>query len=256
MSKQINIRGQFAYKTDIGKVRISNDDQAIILSNASGDVLMCVCDGMGGQNRGDYASRIATEILSEEFRSRSHFVSGLGVRLFLTSVVKKINTEIYNESQAHIEYKGMGTTLVLAMLYKDKIFVINIGDSRAYSVRYETLKRLTEDQTYVGYLYRTGKISEEELQTSKDRHILMNALGCYPSVSFEINVFPNIKTPLLLCSDGLYNNASEAEIHAALATNERIELKVDTLISIANSNGGSDNIAIAYWEPINNGKTW
>ena len=256
MKKQINIRGQFAYKTDIGKVRISNDDQAMIISNASGDVLMCVCDGMGGEKRGDYASKIAVDILSEEFRNRSRFLSGLGVRLFLTSTLKKINLTIYNESQSNIEYKGMGTTIVIAMLYKDNIYIVNVGDSRAYSVRYEKLKQLTEDQTYVDYLYRTGKISKEETKTSSDRHILMNALGCYPSVSFEIRTYPNIKAPLLLCSDGLYNNASEAEIHAALTTNERIDLKIDTLISIANSNGGSDNIAIAYWEPILNGKNW
>lgn len=256
MKKQINIRGQFAYKTDIGKVRISNDDQAIILSNASGDVIMCVCDGMGGQNRGDYASKIAVDILSEEFRNKARFASALGVRLFLSSLMKKINLAIYNEAQSSLDYKDMGTTIVVAMLYKENIFVVSVGDSRAYTVRYENLKQLTEDQTYVEYLYRTGKISKEEMKTSKDRHILMNALGCYPSVSFEIKVYPNIKTPILLCSDGLYNNASEEEIHAALSTNERIELKIDTLISIANSNGGSDNIAIAYWEPIDNGKNW
>ena len=252
MKKQINIRGQFAYKTDIGRVRIINEDQAIILSNASGDVLMCVCDGMGGHAKGDYASKLAVDVLSEQFRKKSHFVTRFGARRFISKCIRQINTTIYNEAQQNIEYKDMGTTLVVALLYKDDIVVANVGDSRAYSVRYDHLKQLSEDQTYVEYLYRTGKISKEEIATSKDRHVLMNALGLYPSASYEIKVYPNIKTPILLCSDGLYNNATEAEIHAALSTNERIELKIDTLISIANANGGSDNIAIAYWESIEN----
>ncbi len=256
MKKQINIRGQFAYKTDIGRVRIINEDQTLILSNASGDVLMCVCDGMGGHAKGDYASKLAIDVLSEEFRKKSHFISKLSAKHFLSRCIKRINSTIYDEAQKNIEYKDMGTTIVVALLYKDDIIITNVGDSRAYSVRYSNLKQLSEDQTYVEYLYQTGKISKEEKLTSKDRHILMNALGLYPSVSFEIKTYPNIKAPILLCSDGLYNNASEAEIHAALSTNERIELKVDTLISIANSNGGSDNIAVAYWESIENGKNW
>ena len=256
MKKQINIRGQFAYKTDIGKVRITNEDQAIILNNAGGDVLMCVCDGMGGHAKGDYASKLAIDVISEEFRLKPQFKSSLSARLFISRALRRINTVIYNESRKNIEYKGMGTTIVVALLYKDNIMVANVGDSRAYEVRYQALKPLTEDQTYVGYLSRVGKISEEDAKVSKERHILMNALGVFPSVSFDIKNYPNIKAPILLCSDGLYNNATEAEIHAALSTNERIELKIDTLISIANSNGGSDNIAIAYWESIDNGQNW
>ena len=136
--------------------------------------------------------------------------------------------------------------------YKDLIFIVNVGDSRAYAIRFNDIKRLTEDQTYVEYLYRTGKISEEEMSTSSQRHILMNAIGTFPSTSFEIKVYQNLKNPILLCSDGVYNNATDAEIHSALRTNERIEQKIDSLIAIANSNGGSDNMAISYWEAIEN----
>ena len=80
----------------------------------------------------------------------------------------------------------------------------------------------------------------------------MNAIGTFPSTSFEIKVYQNLKNPILLCSDGVYNNATDAEIHSALRTNERIEQKIDSLIAIANSNGGSDNMAISYWEAIEN----
>ncbi len=244
------IKGQFASKTDIGRVRISNEDQAFSLINASGNVLLGVCDGMGGHNKGDYASRIAKETIIEEFRAKNGFLNQFTARYWLSRLVKKVNTRIYNESYTNSEYKDMGTTLVLALIYKDLIFILNIGDSRAYSVRYNDIKQLTEDQTYVEYLYKTGKITAEQMETCDERHILMNAVGTFPSVSFRIITLQNLKKPLLLCSDGLYNNATNKEIHAALKTNERIEQKIDTLISIANINGGSDNIAVAYWEAI------
>ncbi|MCR5333156.1 MAG: protein phosphatase 2C domain-containing protein [Bacilli bacterium] len=251
MAKQ-TIKGQFGAKTDIGKIRVSNEDQAFALINASGNVLLGVCDGMGGHNKGDYASRLAMEIITEEFRERSGFRSSFSLRMWINRLVKKVNSRIYKEAYSNTAYKDMGTTLVMAILYGELIFVVNIGDSRAYQVRFNDLKKMTEDQTYVDYLYRTGKISEQEAQTSDQRHILMNALGAFPSASFQIKVYQNLKNPILLCSDGLYNNATEAEIHSALRTNERIEQKIDTLLAIGNSNGGSDNMAVAYWEAIDN----
>ncbi len=248
MLKTKTIKGQFIAKTDIGKVRVTNEDQAFALINATGVILLGVCDGMGGHNKGDYASRLAKDLICEEFRKKNSFANRYTLQIWLSRLVKKVNSRIYNEAYGNIDYKGMGTTLVLAIIYKDIIMVVNIGDSRAYSVRYNDIKQLTEDQTYVEYLYKTGKITAEQMKTCDERHILMNAVGTFPSVSFNISVFQNLGNPILLCSDGLYNNATDKEIHSALKTDERIDQKVTTLISIANSNGGSDNIAISYWE--------
>lgn len=251
MAKKV-IKGEFASKTDIGRVRVTNEDQAFSLINASGNVLLGVCDGMGGHNKGDYASRLAKETIVEEFRKKSGFITDFGTAVWLSRLIKKVNSRIYNEAYSNPDYKDMGTTIVLALLVNETIYVVNVGDSRAYVVRYNNLKQLTEDQTYVEYLYRTGKITKEQIKSSEERHILMNAVGTFPSVSFEIKKFQNFKRPIILCSDGLYNNATDAEIHSALSTNERIEQKIDSLIAIANSNGGSDNIAISYWEAIEN----
>lgn len=244
------IKGQFAAKTDIGRVRITNEDQAFALINASGNVLLGICDGMGGHNKGDYASRLAMETITEEFRKRAGFLTTFIAKMWMGHVVKKVNSRIYNESLSNPEYKDMGTTLVLALLYHESILVLNIGDSRAYSVRFNDLKQLTSDQTYVEYLYKTGKISKEQINTSAEKHIIMNAVGIFPSVSYDFVSYQNLKNPILLCSDGLYNNATNAEIHSALRTDERIDQKIESLISIANSNGGTDNIGIAYWEAI------
>ena len=93
-----------------------------------------------------------------------------------------------------------------------------------------------------------GKITKEEMETSSQRHVLMNAVGTFPSVSYDVKFYANNGKPILVCTDGLYNNATEAEIHSALSTNERVDQKIETLIGIAKSNGGSDNIGIAYWE--------
>ena len=254
--KNKNVKGQFGYKTDIGCVRVTNEDQAVALINASGNVLLCVCDGMGGHNKGDYASRLAIEIISDEFRAVNSFMSRLHVRFWLTRTIRAINKQIYNEAESNPAYKGMGTTIVLALFYKEEIFVLNIGDSRAYFVRYGDLRQLSDDQTYVDYLYHTGKISKEEMATSPERHILMNALGSFPSASFSLHIYQNLRNPVLICSDGLYNNATEKEIHSAIMTNDRIEQKIDTLISIAKRNGGSDNIAVALWEATDNDKNW
>lgn len=250
MKKEV-IKGSFASKTDIGCVRLTNEDQAASLINASGDVLLCVCDGMGGHNKGDYASKLAVDIITEEFRAKNGYFSVFSLRYWISKTMKKVNQTIYKTAQTNPIYKDMGTTINMVILYGSKIFVVNAGDSRAYLIKKYGVQRLSEDQTYVDYLYHTGQISKEEMETSSQRHILMNAIGTYPSPSYDVKMYDNNKNSILVCTDGLYNNATEAEIHSALSTNERIDQKIDTLIGIAKSNGGSDNIGISYWEAHN-----
>lgn len=244
----MRIKGRFAYRIDVGRVRVSNEDQAIVLTNADGDVLLLVCDGMGGHNKGDFASRAAISVISEAFKAKAKFGNAYFAKRWLMRQIRNANNEIYDAAYANDAYKDMGTTLVAVLIIEERIIVANIGDSRAYAVRPDGLERLTEDQTYVDYLYRTGKISKEEIVTHPKRHVLMNALGIYPSLTLDVSSDPYIGYSILLCSDGLYNNISEQEMHAILLTEERPEQKVETLIKVANSNGGSDNIAVAYWE--------
>ena len=134
------------------------------------------------------------------------------------------------------------------VLHTEKIIVFNIGDSRAYWLKNNRLERLSEDQTYVDYLYRTGKITKDETMSHPDRHVLMNALGIYPSCSMDVKTYAYHGERVILCSDGLYNNVSETEISQVVSTDERPDQKVSSLINEANLNGGSYNIGIAYWE--------
>ena len=248
--KNRTTKGNAFALTNIGKVRMTNEDQALTLISSNGYRLLCVCDGMGGHKKGDYASKLAVDILTEEFNKISIILSPLGAYNWVHRVIKMINTEIYNEAQSSETYNGMGTTIVLAFLFNNKIIVANMGDSRMYLIKKDCIEQVTQDQTYVDYMVRLGKMTEEEAQTSEKRHVLMNALGIYASPSIDMQIINNNGFPILLCSDGLYNNSSEKEIFATLSTSETPQQKVDSLIRIANSNGGSDNIAVAYWEAI------
>ncbi len=249
MKKKNKIKGQFVAKVDRGRVRITNEDQALAITNSNGDVLLAVADGMGGHLKGDYASKAAITMLQDAFYSRNDFHHPFLEKFWLAKVIKNINRFIYDEAYNHADYKDMGTTLVVALLIKDSIIIANVGDSRAYRISSE-MELLSEDQTYVNYLYRIGKIKEDEMKTRLDRHVLTNAVGIYPTITIQTKIISNSGNSILLCSDGLYNNISEKEMNAILKSNDLLEDKIQTLISVANSNGGSDNIAISYWEKI------
>ena len=246
------IKGRFGCKTDIGLVRASNEDKALSIIDADGNILLCVCDGMGGYMKGDFASKIATDIITAAFSSKKKWVFSFQVSNWISKVVKSINYSVYNESMDAENFKGMGTTLVMAIFFKDNIYIANIGDSRCYMLGEDKVVQLTRDQTYVEYLLSHNKITADEKLTSKDRHALMNFIGKDKTVDFEYKVVKNERKTILLCSDGLYNNASDKQIFSALNSDERLDQKISTLIGIAKANGGTDNIAVSMWEPYKN----
>jgi len=247
---KIKNKGEFCYKTDIGKVRPVNEDNAFSVVNPSGDVLLGVFDGFGGATKGDTASYLAASTLVRDFKAKNGFLSLEFAKAFLIKSAKKINKIIYETSLKDASKAGMGTTMCVALLRKNKILILNAGDSRAYKLVDDKFEQLTKDQTFVEVLSNTGKIKEEEKSVSIHRHVLMNSIGTTKNVNFILDEFENNFSSLLLCSDGLYNNTTDAEIKGALVTNERLGQKVDSLIEIANSNGGSDNIAISLWERV------
>ena len=242
------LSGQFAKKSDVGKVRLTNEDRVLAMTNLKGNVLLVVCDGMGGASKGDLASTIATEFLKDEFENKKGFLSRASAYYWLTSTIKKANKKIYDEAFRHPEYKGMGTTLTAILIVNSYMVVAQIGDSRAYTIKNNKLVQLTEDQTYVGYLYRTGQITEDEMKTHPKRHVLMNALGIYPSLEVDARLMNYEGERFLLCSDGLYNNVSNRDIESILKNEDSVDEKADELIALANSNGGSDNIGVVLWE--------
>lgn len=246
----MEVKGRFGSLTDIGLVRKSNEDKALSLIDAQGNVLLCVCDGMGGYMKGDFASKIAVDVVTAAFRSKMKWVFGFQVKYWISKIIKSINYSVYSESHDTERFAGMGTTFCLAIFFKNKIYIANIGDSRCYQLEKDKIVVLTKDQTYVQLLESMGKIDEQEKLTSKDRHALMNFVGQNKDVNYVLTVKKNEAKTIMLCSDGLYNNASEKQIFSVLDSKDRLDQKINTLIGVANANGGSDNIAISIWEPI------
>ena len=245
---KVYLSGTYSSKTDIGKVRMTNEDRCGAYVNTRGNVLLVVCDGMGGQNKGEYAASIALSTFKEAFEKKSKFFNTYTASIWLRGVVRDANTAIYDASLKKPEYKEMGTTLTAILLLGEDYLVVQIGDSRAYTLRNRNLEQITEDQSLVDYLYRTGEITKEEMKTHPKRHILMNALGIFPSVDMDFHRRKYNGETILLCSDGLYNNVPEKDICTILKSDDSTEQKVNELLSLANANGGSDNIAVSLWE--------
>jgi len=243
------LTGRFSYRTDIGKVRLTNEDQAMALTNASGNVLLIVCDGMGGQKKGDLASSLAVHTITTSFKNRKGFLNTYFAKLWVSKIIREANKCIYEQSQSNPNYQGMGTTVVMLLILKDIAILANVGDSRCYFLKnHHDFVQVSEDQSYVAYLLRTGQITPQEALVHPKRHVLMNALGIYPSASVDIKTIPYLNEEVLLCSDGLYNNVPVEDIAAVIKGNDSIEQKVNELIAIGNKNGGSDNIAVVIWE--------
>lgn len=248
MSKKQYVAGSYFALTDIGKVRLTNEDRVITSVNIKGNVLMVVCDGMGGQNKGEYAAEIATRVILNSFEQKQKFFSSYSAFRWVNEVVRKANKEVFNESESNPSYQGMGSTLTLVLIYHSRLISCQIGDSRAYILRNRQFEQITEDQTYVGYLYRTGRITKEEMKVHPKRHVLMNALGVFPTVNMDVKIRDYNNETVLVCSDGLYNNVEEEAIANILKGDDTTNQKVHQLITLANVNGGSDNIAVALWE--------
>ena len=245
----MTLKGRFGCKTDIGLVRPSNEDKAISLIDPYGNVLLCVCDGMGGYMKGDFASKIASDILSTSFINKRRWLFSFQVTSWVNKMIKTINNSVFTEASEDEHFTGMGTTLCMAVFFRKKIYLANVGDSRAYALEKDEIRQLTRDQTLVEYEVSYKKITKDEKLTSKDRHVIMNFIGKNKKINFEYKVIENEGKTILLCSDGLYNNAQDKQIFSALDSQDRLDQKIGTLIGIAKANGGTDNIAVSIWEP-------
>lgn len=240
------IKGRFYSACDLGRVRNINQDRVLALRNEFDEILLLVADGIGGLSNGEEASEKVRSTYSAEFKIKKK-KSIFGNKKWLIRVAKKINKELFLARENSDGVSDCGTTLTVALLAKNRLIVLNVGDSRCYWVKEDKLVQITEDQTVASYLEKTGK--EEEIENNPEvRHGLTNAVGIYPSLAVDCFIHKYRGEKILLCTDGLYNDLKEVEIEAILKSNENINEKVNMLIAEANGNGGNDNIGIVYWE--------
>lgn len=233
----------YSMKTDKGIVRSMNQDNCSMTILDEKSCFAVVCDGMGGPNAGDIASSMAVSIVTESFVAGwNNNISLNALKELLVESVNKANSQIFRKSLEVEDYKGMGTTLVAAVLTENHLVFANVGDSRAYLVSDE-FRQITKDHSYVQGLLDSGKITQEEASVFPYKNVITRALGTNASVIVDLFCEEELKEGeyVLLCSDGLYNYASREEINEILKNTSTDEF-AERLIDAANSNGGGDNI--------------
>ncbi len=234
------------YLTDAGKVRDHNEDSVIIVKNAQNDYLMAVADGMGGHSAGEVASSIAISYLGKHFNETFMNMSKVDAVSWIRNSVNEINTLIFQHEKENPESKGMGTTLVLAIITNDYILFGNIGDSSGFVVKDNHLHKVTYDHTLVNLLVSAGELTKEEAKEHPKKNVLMKALGANDPIEIDVFDCDMEISEIMLCSDGLTNMLDQDQIERVLLGDTDIEDTVIKLIRKANNRGGTDNVSVAY----------
>lgn len=234
---------RYSMKTDKGIVRISNQDNCYISVFDDNSCFGVVCDGMGGPNAGDIASGIAITEISDRFVEDFNSDTTMDeAKSILSKAIKTANLKILGLASSNPEYSGMGTTVVAFICKNNDLLIANVGDSRAYFVDNE-LEQLTKDHSLVQELIDKGELKAEDAEFYPHKNIITRALGVDNHVEIDFYSYLFDNKCLLLCTDGLYNFSSPEEIIKAVncSDNEFENIAAD-LISVANQNGGGDNI--------------
>ncbi len=235
------------YLTDVGKVRSHNEDSVTIIKNSNEEYLLMVADGMGGHRAGEVASSLAVTHLGTRFKNMSSIGSKLDAAKWLNDNVNEINQAILDYANNHEDSKGLGTTLVIALLTKDYLLFGNIGDSSGFVLKNHKLHKMTKDHTLVNLLVEAGNLTEEQAKNHPKKNVLMKALGVCEKVDLDlIDVVDTNVDGILLCSDGLTNMLTFEQIERVLKEDISIEDKVKKIIRKCNMRGGTDNISVAY----------
>ena len=235
------------YLTDTGRVRSHNEDSVTIVKNASGEHLMIVADGMGGHRAGEIASSMVVTQIGTRFSNLSTIGSKMDAVKWLKENVDEVNASILKYGEAHPESMGLGTTVVMALLTKDFLIFVNIGDSSGYVLKNKVLHKITKEHTLVNFLVETGELTPEEAINHPKKNVLMKALGASEKQELDIfDVDPNVDA-ILLVTDGLTNMLTMDQVEKVLNDDElKYEDKLIKLIRKCNARGGTDNISIAY----------
>jgi protein phosphatase len=223
--------------TDTGMVRQQNEDSFL-----AEETLFVVADGMGGHNAGEVASALAVTTLKAGARS------GIDTDDVFRELVQQANTAIYTASLDDSTQSGMGTTLTAMSIVageEPRVLIANVGDSRAYLWRGKALTRLSVDHSYVQELVNEGIITPEEARVHPRRNIVTRALGIDRQVAVDVfSYLVRTGDRIVLCSDGLVDEVSDADIAIVLSQHTDPQETAEALVMVANANGGRDNTTV------------
>jgi protein phosphatase len=232
------LRIEYGVRSDLGKIRASNEDSFI--ANAKSAIFV-VADGMGGHAAGEIASQIAASTVEE-------VLSGGGPEFtteqLLQFAVLKANTSVYETQRVRPECRGMGSTLTVLVFRENQYYVAQVGDSRAYLLRDGILNQLTQDHSLVWPLYKSAIITKDDISRHPQKNLITRSIGTQPQVEADLQNAEALEGDLyLLCSDGLTDVLSDQEILRLLAGENRTPQELsELLVNAANAGGGPDNI--------------
>lgn len=239
---------EVAGKTDVGCVRANNEDNFGFDSRYG---IFVVCDGMGGQAAGEVASKMGVDVLLDYFRNEilpeaTHSANGQNSSAGAHSLLNAIqlaNRKIYRAGQEQNGRNGMGSTIVAALVRGNSLAIANVGDSRIYLVRQNTIQQLTQDHSWVMEQVRRGYITLEQAQKSEMQNVILRALGSEEAVEADIEDLVAVPNDLLLMSsDGLTRHVSDEEILAIVERSRDLQETCSQLVEMAKARGGDDNI--------------
>jgi protein phosphatase len=247
-------------QTHVGRVRQGNEDHFLVVDITSefldvlpgirkfdpGDcgIVMMVSDGMGGAAGGEVASRLAVTTARDSLKFKDlpaadQFLSRL------SEALQKANQAIIDHAIKHPYMHGMGATATLAGILGNRVFVAQIGDSRAYLIRRDEIQLITKDQSFVNQLLEAGKITEEEAEIHPRRNIILQALGNQGELKIALTSAEVYRGDyLLLCSDGLSGMIRKEEMPAVIHSSVDITDTCNRFVQLANQRGGYDNITV------------
>lgn len=251
--------------TDVGHTREHNEDSFLVADLEAGAVidfdhgsetraegahglLFIVTDGMGGAAAGEIASAMAAQVVFEELLTRWRTVAQPSSELFAAAIkdaAEAANERIFTYARENPQHRGMGTTATVAGLFRDTVFIAQVGDSRAYLFRDNKLILLTRDQSLMQRLVDAGEISQEQAEASERRNIILQALGPEATVKVDLtHQLLRLGDVLILCSDGLSGVTKAFDIEAAAREESDPAVLCHRLITRANELGGPDNITV------------
>jgi protein phosphatase len=252
-------------RTDVGQIREHNEDNFLVAdlsrktrSLMEGDreqivgdrgTLLGVCDGMGGAAAGEVASQLAVDIIYEKLVQGEPPSDHDELARRLVNAVEEAGIRIFNEARADRTRRGMGTTATIAALMDSRLFVAQVGDSRAYVLRGDKFTQVSRDQSLVNQLIEAGQLTEEEAETFEHNNIILQALGTAETVQVDLTYVDLCKGDrLLVCSDGLSGMVRGDEMREVLlSTRDSLEACKE-LTDRANRAGGHDNITVIVAE--------
>ena len=242
---------EFAEVTDCGQSREHNEDSlGHVLPATPAQVqsqgwLFALADGVGGQDKGEVASRLAIDTVVSGF---GKIPKGIMHVSLLPRLVQEANSAVYDAGhvgQAKGGASRMGTTLVACALRFDSAVISHVGDSRCYQFRDGAGVQLTRDHTVAAEQFRLGLLSQSEASSADNRHILTRCLGNELFVAADtvtVNVMPG--DILVLCSDGLHGPVSDERMRQLIYSTSDLETAAHRLVDAANDAGGEDNISV------------